>query len=248
MDQSKKLYFKQSATEALHSAILLKARNPTSNNNSDSLLSDQATETTLPLLTQTDSTLNSTASKTSQKLTLCPKLTNPNALLTISASMANSSQIMNNLNSTLDLLNNNQDNTSINSHQYQMNENRLNNGDLDELDSPLKIKENILASIRNLKPVLIGLDPLRSSTSDDEDSHVDNVERKFKHCFNANTNRNCSKNEMNMMEQSGYENENSKGDDDLNAEVVVLGSTSTAPKQQQQQTFTLPSTDRKSVV
>lgn len=179
MDQSKKLYFKQSATEALHSAILLKARNPSGLLTSSSTTapspstlspsnennSQTATTTTTPIPSQSEIHKAQT-----NKLTLCPKLANTNTLLTISASMANSSQILNNLNSTLDLMNNN---NTENSHQND-------NFDFDEFDSPLKIKENILASIRNLKPSLVGLDPLRSSTSDDEDCHTDNTERKFK--------------------------------------------------------------------
>ncbi|CAF0716223.1 unnamed protein product [Brachionus calyciflorus] len=100
--QLKKLYFKPSTTEALHSAILLKARN-----NSQKPQPLCKVPTKIPLL-------------------------------------------------------------SISSKQIE-------NSDDFELETPFKIKENILSSIKNIKN---GLDILRTSTSDDEDSHSDNIERK----------------------------------------------------------------------
>ena len=244
MDQSKKLYFKQSATEALHSAILLKARNPSGMSGSGGGVNDLSpaaqqgtTTTTMPLLSQaSDSSAASQAKNQSPKLTLCPKLANANTLLTISASMANSSQILNNLNSTLDLMNNSCSggggigNTS-GENGHQLGEN------LDELDSPFKIKENILASIRNLKPVLIGLDPLRSSTSDDEDSHADNVERKFKHCYKKSS-------DATQMDHSSYENENngncSSNNSNEDHSVVLIGS-SNSQTSNAKSPFSLPS-------
>ena len=237
MDQSKKLYFKQSATEALHSAILLKARNPSgenTNNNASSTINGATTTTTSIMSTntgQSECAASKTASapSSSSKMPLCPKLANANTLLTISSSMANSAQILSNLNFNIDLMNYNFDSANTNNsqqqsqqQQQQTNENNRDR-DMDELDSPFKIKENILASIRNLKPVLVGLDPLRSSTSDDEDSHTDNVERKFKHSYLKALN--------DQMEHSSHNNNNSNDSacahegNDQSSEVVLLKST-----------------------
>lgn len=95
--QVRKLYFKSSATEALHSAILLKAR-----------ISNQK----------------------SKNVTKMPVI-----------------------------------GTSVYSKPET---------DEQELESPLKIKENLQASVKSIKS---GFDILRCS-SDDEDSHSDNLERK----------------------------------------------------------------------
>lgn len=95
--QVRKLYFKSSATEALHSAILLKARN--SNQKGKNV-------TKMPI---------------------------------------------------------------IGTSAYSKPE-----PDEQELESPLKIKENLQASVKNIKS---GFDMLRCS-SDDEDNHSDNLERK----------------------------------------------------------------------
>lgn len=220
--QSKKLYFKQSATEALHSAILLKARNPFGSD--------------LQQQQQTSNISSKFKSNAEANKILCPKLANANTLLTIS-STANSSQILNNINN-LDG-NNNSNNLADNNNQSNC-ENSSNNqsnfDELAELDSPLKIKENILASIRNLKPVLIGLDPLRSSTSDDEDSHSDNIERKFKTFTKLNQNDNAI-----AMDSSSSS--------DATSEVIVLNTTTALNQniksnvqmkpQQQQTQFTL---------
>lgn len=54
----------------------------------------------------------------------------------------------------------------------------------DEFDSPLNMKDNILTSMRKLKPSLVGLDVLRSSTSDEDEgvnesnNQVDNNDNK----------------------------------------------------------------------
>ena len=76
------------------------------------------------------------------------------------------SQLNDELNANLPVIatsNNNNNNSSSN--------NNSNSNYNDELDSPLNIKENILTSIRNLKHTL--LDPLRSSSSDDEDTQTE---------------------------------------------------------------------------
>ena len=223
--QSKKLYFKQSATEALHSAILLKARNPLGSDLQQQQQQQQQT-----------SIINNTKlfkSNAEANKILCPKLANANTLLTIS-STANSSQILNNINN-LDNANSNNlnliDSNQPNSENNNNNNNHMSFDELAELDSPLKIKENILASIRNLKPALIGLDPLRSSTSDDEDSHSDNIERKFKNFTKTNQNEPAT-----AMDSSPAE-----------SEVIILSQNQNLksniqlkPQQQQQQTqFTL---------
>lgn len=94
----------------------------------------------------------------------------------------------------------------------------------DEFDTPFKIKENIFMSIKNLKPVLLGLDPLRSSTSDDEDSHSENMERKAL----------SSSPEMNISESDSIVDSSSPTD------VIVLGSTVAAksgPQVQQRNVY-----------
>ena len=218
--QSKKLYFKQSATEALHSAILLKARNPLGSDLQQQQQQQQQQQTSIINNTKLFKS-NAEANKI-----LCPKLANANTLLTIS-STANSSQILNNINNldtsnNSNLIDSNQPNSENNNNN---NNNHMSFDELAELDSPLKIKENILASIRNLKPALIGLDPLRSSTSDDEDSHSDNIERKFKNLTKTN------QNESTAMDSSPAE-----------SEVIILSQNQSLksniqlkPQQQQQQ-------------
>ena len=235
--QLKKLYFKPSATEALHSAILLKARNPTSSSlkslptpanttattttNTISLNSSTLTTTNnLSKLSYNLETANDNVSNTnfllmnmstniSNKVSPQPKHTNLNFLHSISVSSDLNPNNNNDNNNNNNVYGNNsvliaqseqaskqqtvkfQTETETmaapstattsssqsppNSNNSTQNTNNNNYFYSDEFDSPLNIKENIFASIKNLKPVL---DPLRSSTSDEEDSHSDNFECK----------------------------------------------------------------------
>ena len=97
----------------------------------------------------------------------------------------------------------------------------------DEFDTPFKIKENIFMSIKNLKPVLLGLDPLRSSTSDDEDSHSENMERKASSVSSPSP-------EMNISESDSIADSSSSPTD-----VIVLGSTvaKSGPQVQQRNVY-----------
>jgi hypothetical protein len=155
--QSKKLYFKSSATEALHTAILLKARSPTS-------VASATVQTTFDTVSINSRQSNSATTQSSlgNFSKLPPKWTNASALLQANATSQSASG------------------TPISVLASPLISNYS-----DELDSPLKINENIVASIRNLKPMLANLDPLRSSTSDDEESHTNTIERKFMHAKSA---------------------------------------------------------------
>lgn len=88
---------------------------------------------------------------TNKILLLNSKWTNQNNLMQISS---NSTLVMP---PVINLSDDSQSNDSINLTNFNYS---------DELDSPFKIKENILSSIRNLKPALAGLS---SSTSDEDD-------------------------------------------------------------------------------
>lgn len=121
--QLKKLYFKPSTTEALHSAILLKARN-------NPISSPPASLPNPPKTSFFSNVINSKP--------FTPKTIQVNSLLPITP-ITNQLEPIEQANITTD-----------------------------ELDSPLKI-------LKNLKPCL---DPLRSSTSDDEESHAENFEKK----------------------------------------------------------------------
>lgn len=158
----KKLYFKQSTTEALHSAILLKARTPLNTcasnlvktpsfSNYPSIKSDASNPSRQQQLKQISIQENSNVDNARIKLSDEENSTHVDNLLSIDSGSYSTTQL---------------NNSAINCS--------------DELDSPLKIKENIFMSINYLKPVFSGLDPLRSSTSDDEDSHSDNLDRKAK--------------------------------------------------------------------
>jgi hypothetical protein len=235
--QLKKLYFKPSATEALHSAILLKARTPATvsapSANPSTLLANKPPQTVNNVLSNNQNTSsidsasaattisNASAYKASPQQ---PKQANLSSLLSISS--------MSSLNAAITETQTNSENqlpkvaTLTTDNQVDMATSTLSHANSssnpDEFDSPLKIKENLLASIKNM-PML---DALRSSSSDDEDIHSENMERKVKQ----------------QQQSSSTEIE----DHNNNSEVILLGSNTTtktfvqsvqAPPQQQRNVY-----------
>jgi hypothetical protein len=189
-NSNRKLYFKQSATEALHSAILLKARNPSVSQ--QQILQQQQQQQQLQ---QQQSIIKSCDTGSNNRILLLnAKWPNQiNNLATISSS--NSCNANSTMPPVINLTDENQSQQITSSHitvapiAIDSAGSMVGNANYsDELDSPFKIKENILTSIRNLKPVLAGLS---SSTSDEDEDELNN-----------NNNNNSNNNNVNIISNS----------------------------------------------
>jgi hypothetical protein len=204
---SKKLYFKQSATEALHSAILLKARNPTLLNESTNHSQMNQTQN-IKLNTVTTSNLNNNNNTETKIPLILPFANNLSTSMQTTTTTLNSEPIkcpklLLNSNASVNVANNN-NNNSIDNSLILIESTLPSNTDLsminqlsqplvqqDELDSPLKIKENIQLSLRSLKPAFMGLmDPLRSSTSDEDDDTTSQMDSTCSSSSSSNNNSN----------------------------------------------------------
>lgn len=148
-NNSSKRYFKSSATEALHSAILQRSRSTC--NSFASTDNNATTTTTLP--------------STTSNLNLFKPIKTPP--ITSNTSKPNSSNTTKLPSATKcrDLI--------VNEEKYfpnQLEQEITDDQNNEEFDSPT----NIISSITNLKPALIGLNPLRSSSSSDDDDENQN--------------------------------------------------------------------------